>query len=44
MKRTLVALTVLAAGGASAQSSVTLFGVVDATVSGYSNKAETPFG
>ena len=44
MKRTLIALTVLAAGSASAQSSVTLFGVVDATVSGYSNKAETPLG
>ncbi len=29
-ERTLIALTVLAAGGASAQSSVTLFGVVDA--------------
>ena len=44
MKRTLIALTVLAAGGASAQSSVTLFGVVDATISGYSNKSETPLG
>ncbi|MDM0111236.1 porin [Variovorax sp. J22R133] len=30
--------------GAWAQSSVTLFGVIDATVSSYSNKAETPFG
>jgi len=33
-----------AAGGASAQSSLTVFGVVDATVSGYSSKAQTPFG
>ena len=44
MNRTLIALTVLAAGGASAQSSVTMFGVVDATVSSYANKAETPLG
>jgi predicted porin len=45
MKKTLIALTVLAAaGGAYAQSSVTMFGVIDATVSSYSNKAETPFG
>ena len=44
MKRTLIAFAVLTAGGASAQSSVTLFGVIDATVSGYSNKAETPLG
>ena len=41
MKRTLVALAALAVGGAaSAQSSVTLFGVVDAAVSSYSNKSE----
>ena len=44
MKRTLIAFAVLTAGGASAQSSVTLFGVIDATVSSYSNKAETPLG
>jgi predicted porin len=44
MRKPLFALTVLAAGGAAAQSSVTMFGVVDATVSGYSNRAETPFG
>ncbi|MDM0019333.1 porin [Variovorax saccharolyticus] len=44
MRRPLIALTVLAAGGAAAQSSITVFGVVDATVSGYSNKAETPLG
>ncbi|RST53860.1 porin [Variovorax sp. MHTC-1] len=50
MKKSLVALAALAvAGAASAQSSVTLFGVVDAAVSGYSNKSEnvgfpaTPF-
>ena len=37
----LVALAALAVGGAaSAQSSVTLFGVVDASVSSYSNKSE----
>ncbi|SEA01451.1 porin [Variovorax sp. YR216] len=41
MKKTLVALAALAAiGTASAQSSVTLFGVLDASISGYSNKAE----
>jgi predicted porin len=41
MKKSLVALAALAvAGAASAQSSVTLFGVVDAAISGYSNKAE----
>ncbi|MGO4607665.1 porin [Variovorax sp. 2RAF20] len=41
MKESLVALTVLAvAGAASAQSSVTVFGVVDAAVSGYSNKSK----
>ncbi|MEJ8859396.1 porin [Variovorax robiniae] len=41
MKKSLVTLAALAlTGAASAQSSVTLFGVVDAAVSGYSNKAE----
>jgi len=41
MKKSLVALAALAVAGiASAQSSVTLFGVVDATISGFSNKAE----
>ncbi|MDM0105743.1 porin [Variovorax sp. J22R24] len=41
MKKSLVALAALAvAGAASAQSSVTLFGVVDGAVSGYSNKSE----
>ncbi|NDZ18826.1 porin [Variovorax sp. WS11] len=41
MKKSLVALATLAvAGVASAQSSVTLFGVVDAAVSGYSNKSD----
>ncbi|WP_431276604.1 porin [Variovorax ureilyticus] len=41
MKKTLVALAALATiGTASAQSSVTLFGVLDASISGYSNKAE----
>jgi predicted porin len=45
MKKSLVALAALAvAGVASAQSSVTLFGVVDATFSGYSNKSENIFG
>jgi predicted porin len=40
MKKSLVALAALAvAGVASAQSSVTLFGVVDAAVAGYNNKA-----
>jgi len=40
MKKSLVALAALAvAGVASAQSSVTLFGVVDASVTGYSNTA-----
>jgi predicted porin len=50
MKKSLVALAALAvAGVASAQSSVTLFGVVDASISSYSNKSEnvgfptTPF-
>jgi len=41
MKKSLVALAALAvAGVASAQSSVTLFGVVDAAVSGYSTKSD----
>jgi len=41
MKKSLVALAaVLAAGGAAAQSSVTLFGVVDASLSNYSAKSE----
>ncbi|MDR6858590.1 porin [Variovorax guangxiensis] len=41
MKKSFVALAVLAvAGGVSAQSSVTLFGVVDAGVSSYSNKSD----
>jgi predicted porin len=45
MKKSLVALAALAvAGVASAQSSVTLFGVVDAAVSSYSNTSETAFG
>ncbi len=47
-EKSLVALAALAtltvAGTASAQSSVTLFGVVDAAVSGYSNRSQTPFG
>jgi len=44
MKKTLVALAALAAfGTASAQSSVTLFGVLDAAVSGYSNKSENDY-
>ncbi|MDM0031583.1 porin [Variovorax sp. J22P271] len=45
MKKSLVALAALAVAGiASAQSSVTLFGVVDATISGFSNKSENVFG
>ncbi|MDM0014791.1 porin [Variovorax sp. J22P168] len=45
MKKSLVALAALAATGlASAQSSVTLFGVLDATVSGFSNKSEGALG
>ena len=41
MKKSLVALAAMAVAGiASAQSSVTLFGVVDATISGFSNKSE----
>jgi len=48
MKKSLVALAALGAVGmagvASAQSSVTLFGVVDAAVSAYSKKSQTPLG
>src|SRR5437899_10711039 len=48
MKKSLVAPAALGAVGmagvASAQSSVTLFGVVDAAVSAYSNKSQTPLG
>ena len=45
MKKSLVALTAIAAAGvASAQSSVTLFGVVDAAVSGYYNKSNSVRG
>lgn len=45
MKKSLAALAALAlVGGASAQSSVTLFGVVDATISGFSNKTENALG
>jgi len=45
MKKSLVALAALAvAGVASAQSSVTLFGVVDAAVSNYQNTSQTAFG
>ncbi|MET3495810.1 porin [Variovorax boronicumulans] len=47
MKKSLVVLAALAAcGAASAQSTVTLFGVVDAAVRSVSNKSEsaTPFG
>jgi len=48
MKKSLVALAALGAlgvaGVASAQSSVTLFGVVDAAVSAYSNRSQTPLG
>jgi len=41
MKKSLVALAALAvAGVASAQSSVTLFGIVDASISGYSSKSD----
>src|SRR6478609_7148218 len=43
MKKSLVALAALAVAGiASAQSSVTLFGVVDATINGISNKTDQP--
>ena len=45
MKKSLVALAALAvAGVASAQSSVTMFGVVDTTISGFSNKSEGVLG
>src|ERR1700741_4278868 len=45
MKKSLVAPAALAvAGVASAQSSVTLFGVFDAAVSSYSNTSQTAFG
>jgi predicted porin len=45
MKKALVGLTALTVlGVASAQSSVTLSGVLDASVSGYRNKSETPSG
>ena len=45
MKRCLFALAALAVvDAASAQSSVTLFGVVDGAVSGYKNTSETPLG
>jgi len=45
MKKSLVALAALAvAGVASAQSSVTLFGIVDASISGTSTHYETPLG
>jgi predicted porin len=45
MKKSLVALAALAAAGvASAQSSVTLFGIVDASVSGTTTSYETPVG
>ncbi len=45
MKKSLVALAALAvAGVASAQSSVTLFGVVDASITGFRAQSETPFG
>ena len=45
MNKGLFAMTVLAASGAaSAQSSIVMFGVVDATLSHYSNVSETPVG
>ena len=45
MKRRLSALVALAtAGAASAQSTVTMFGVVDAAISGYKNQSQTPSG
>lgn len=45
MKKSLVSLAVLAlAGTASAQSYVTLSGVIDVGVSGYQNTSETPLG
>jgi predicted porin len=45
MKKNLVGLAALAVlGVASAQSSVTLFGVLDESVSAYQNTSETPLG
>ena len=45
MKKSLIALAALASAGiASAQSSVTLFGIVDASVTNYSNKSEDATG
>jgi len=45
MKKTLVGLAALSSAGvASAQSSVTLFGVLDAAISGYKNQSQTPLG
>jgi predicted porin len=45
MKKSLVTLAALTLGGiASAQSSVTVFGIVDASVSSYSNKSEDRHG
>jgi predicted porin len=45
MKKSLVALAALAvAGVASAQSSVTLFGVVDASITGFRVQSQSPFG
>src|SRR4030095_9097556 len=45
MKKTLVAMAALAvASAASAQSSVTLFGVVDVGFSGYENESKDIFG
>ncbi|TSD58948.1 porin [Variovorax sp. KBS0712] len=45
MNKSLIALaTVSLAGVASAQSSVTVFGVIDAMVSSYSNRSEDPRG
>ena len=45
MKKTFVALAALtSAGVASAQSSVTLFGVMDAAISDYNNQSENAFG
>ena len=45
MKKTIVGMAALAVlGVASAQSSVTLFGVLDESVSAYQNTSETPLG
>jgi len=45
MKKSLIAVAALAAAGAaSAQSNVTLFGVADVAVSGYKSQSETPGG